>query len=68
MGEKCVWCGKSVYAAEKTMIEGKPYHNNCAIAYKKNDHAIIGKCSSCQQGYRQGQGVCSSCGKAIAKE
>ena len=29
MSEKCVECGKSVYHAERQLLDGKPYHFLC---------------------------------------
>ena len=30
MADKCPECNKSVYAAEKQLVDGKPYHFLCA--------------------------------------
>lgn len=30
MSEKCAYCNKSVYAAERQLVNGKPFHFLCA--------------------------------------
>jgi hypothetical protein len=33
MSEKCAYCNKAVYAAERQVVNSKPYHFLCAGKY-----------------------------------
>ena len=41
--EQCARCGKSVYAAEKSVFDDRVYHNLCLIARNKEEGGLTNK-------------------------
>eukprot|EP00727_Mastigamoeba_balamuthi_P001193 m51a1_g11070 hypothetical protein (328) ;mRNA; f:548884-551220 len=56
MADKCVACGKTVYAMEKTVAEGKVYHKACLKCEICKKTVSYGKFST-----RQGSVYCDRC-------